>query len=379
MRIAMCTDQYVPQLGGVADSVHTLALELRKQGHIVRVFAPDLTGAAQDPDTVRFRTLSFKGMFNLVAPFGMLEALRAFKPDVIHAQAVGIATVNAIRCARRLGVPVVATYHGAPADYLRYFHLDFWPFPILIHKLTSRFFDACDAVTAPAKTPLGVLRRFGTARPRMEVISNPVTLNLFRPLADKEALRNRFGISGGAVMLFGRIAAEKNLGVAARVFAAVAKQSAAQLIVIGDGPSRPDFEQMLRELGVYEQVRFLGRLSGDALVEHMNCCDVMLTTSLTEAQPMTVLQAAACGIPVVGANAGGVPDCIVNEKTGYIVDPSDIDDFASRVIELLNNTERARAFGENAQRFVAQYAPENVASKFAALYEEIRLISDTSA
>lgn len=365
----MCTDQYLPLLGGVTDSVAALVKGLKEEGHTVRVFAPNMHGAPKDPDVVHMPTMTIGGMFNFVAPFGLLRELREFKPDVIHAQALGILTICAIRAARKLRVPVVGTCHGFPADYLQYFYLNFPPFPYLAHKFTAAFFDTCDIVTAPSQQPFATLRQYGTRR-EMRVVSNSLDVVTFSPM-DKHRAKQAFGIGEKAVMLFGRIAVEKNLDHAVRIFADVAQKCAAQLVIIGDGPYRSELLSKIEEAGLTKKTKFLGRLGGAQLVQALNACDVMLATSRMEVQPMTILQANACAIPVVGARAGGIPECIEDGVTGFLVEPDDTDAFSAHILHILNSENTPSALGIRAHERVMNFAPRKIAAQFGDIYKHL--------
>lgn len=375
MRIAVVTDQYLPQLGGVPDSVVTVSKGLRKIGHAVRMYAPNLPGSAPDSNVDRLPTLTFAGSLGaLVSPFGLRKRLEGFRPDVIHVHSVGVAAFAGLLAARNIGIPAVATCHGSIADYLYHLHLDVWPIPSLVKKTESWYFNHASIVTAPAQKPLDGIIEHGARPEHMRVISNPIDFDIFRPLPDKAALKQKLNIGPRAILLFGRIAKEKNLEVALDIFADIAKRSDAELIVVGDGSYRDAFLKYVSGVHLSQRVRMLGVLRGDALTEAINACEVMLMTSLIEAQPLTILQAAACGLPVVGARSGGVPERIHDGLTGYILEPHDKKGFADGILRLLEDEDLRKKLGDAAQRFVAPYAPERIAQQFIDAYSEaIRL------
>ena len=202
----------------------------------------------------------------------------------------------------------------------------------------------------------------------MQVISNPIDTDLFRPLEDKQVLKKKLGIEQNALLLFGRLAPEKNLEAVVEIFSAVVKESDAQLVVAGDGPAANDFKGQIERAGLTKQTRYLGTLRGEALTEAINACDVMHMTSLVEAQGMTVLQAAACGVPAVGARSGGVAECIQDEVSGFVVDIQDKKKFVERLLQLLQSEYQRRDFGAAAQTFAASYAPADIAQRFIDAY-----------
>lgn len=170
MRVAVCSDQYLPLLSGLVDSIDTLSRELRAKGHAVRIYAPTLPGAERDENACRFPswTLPGSGDSMVVAlPLGVMKDMRAFKPDVIHTHLVGITGLFALHASRRLSVPLVGTDHTLPADYLHYAKLDFPPFPYLVRKFSAWYYNRCAFVTTPGGSVLQELRDYGMARPRV--------------------------------------------------------------------------------------------------------------------------------------------------------------------------------------------------------------------
>ncbi len=370
MRIAICTDQYLPLLSGLVDSVETLAKELRAQGHVVRIYTAAMKDALEDVDVFRFPAWYVPGSNEAIGvslPLGAMRDIRAFKPDVVHTHLFGVVGFFALYAARRLHVPLVGTDHTFPADYLHYMKLDFPPFPYLVRKYAAWYYGRCNFVTTPSERMLEELRVYGMRR-RARIISNPIPHH-FRLLMHKSELKKKLGIGERAIAIFGRIAREKNLDAALDVFADLAVRSDATLVFIGDGPYRGVLEERVRSGGFAHRVHFLGTLRGELLVETLNACDVLLITSTSENQPMSLLQAMLCGLPAVAAQAGGLPEYVWDDVSGFIVPPSETHMFANRVLALLEDPVLAKDFGEAARKQAALFAPEQIARTFAEVYE----------
>jgi glycosyltransferase involved in cell wall biosynthesis len=373
MRIAIVTDQYLPMLSGLVDSVEALATQLRGDGNEVRIYAPRVSGAQPDARVFRFPSWALPGSGGGVVlnfPFGALRDMRAFKPDVIHTHLFGAAGFLAWRAARRLGVPLVGTDHTSPADYLHYLYLGFQPFIFLARSFASWFYGRCALVTAPSQHILDELYDYGMRKTPMEVISNPIMLDLFRPLPNKPELKKKHAIGERAVLVFGRVAAEKNLDFAIDIFKDLSAKAEAQLMVVGDGPYRGMLEEKIAVSGLKDKVTFLGIVRGETLVEILNAAEVCLVTSVSEIQPLTTLQAMAAQIPVVGARAGGLPECIIDGDTGYLVDPKNKTMFVERLRQLLDDQPLRENFGIAARKAVESYSPEQIARRFTAVYRK---------
>ena len=369
MRIAICTDQYLPLLSGIADSIDILARELEKRGDAVRIYAPQMKGAEPSAMVMRLPTISINETagISIVVPRGAMADIRAFNPDVIHAHTVGIAGLFGWRAARRLGVPLVGTDHTLPSYYLQYVGADIAPMRWLVRKISALYYQRCDAASAPSQMMLDELRAYGFSKPA-RVISNHIPTDLFRPLENRGALKEKLGIGKRAVLLFGRIAIEKNPQVALDAFARL--PSDVQLVVVGDGPYRARFEQEMRERGIESRVRLLGVLRGKPLVEAIDACDAFLIASKSETQSMTTMQAMACEIPVVAARAGGLPEYVHDNENGFLCDADDAARFADRLQKLLDDEALAKKIGAAGRASVLPFSPENTCAQFEALYAE---------
>ena len=214
------------------------------------------------------------------------------------------------------------------------------------------------------------LTDYGMYRP-MRVISNHIPAHVFRPLADKQACKQKYGIGQQAILIFGRIATEKNLDFVLDIFADVSSKTDAQLIFVGDGPYRADLEQKVAGHIWSPRVHFLGALRGEALVEAINACELFLITSMSETQSMTTLQAMSCGLPVVVINVGGLPEYVNNGVTGYVVNKGDKQTFVARVCEILADPTLAQKMGEAGRESTARYSPEAITKEFEAIYTSV--------
>jgi 1,2-diacylglycerol 3-alpha-glucosyltransferase len=370
MRIAICTDQYLPMLSGIADSVDILAKQLIRNGHSVRIYTLSLPGAESDPNVMRLPTYTVPGSGDgiaVVLPWGAMKDIRAFQPEIVHTHLVGVVGFFAWYAARRLKVPLIGTDHTFPADYLHYIGLDYRPFRYFVRRFSAWYYNRCVYVTAPSKNMLKELADHHCIRP-MRVISNHIPSAVFQPLYQKKELKEKYGISEKAILIFGRIAREKNLDFALDIFAKTIGQTEAQLVFVGDGPYRTALEKKVARTRFSEHVRFFGALRGEVLVEVLNACDVFLITSLSETQSMTTLQAMACGVPVVVVQAGGLPEYVDDAVTGYIVDPKDKNLFTQRLSEILKDPALAQQLGERGTRSIIKFSPENITAQFEEVY-----------
>ncbi len=380
MRIAIATDTYLPQLSGISDSISLLVQSLARRGHDVRIYAPDVSGAEPDSSVCRqpaWMVPGSGGGLALVYPHGIHRDIKQFAPDIIHVHTSSFLGLAAMCAAKRFGIPLVGTDHTFPAEYLHYAGLDYRPFRSLVRKAAALYYNRCDYVTAPSRSMLSELSAYGFSRPA-EVISNQIPSSLFKPLSRKAQLKDRFGLGPLTILVFGRIAIEKNLDVALDVFNMARESIDADLAVIGDGPHRAAFERGIHSRKLTSCVHMMGVLRGPSLVEAINACDILLITSLSETQSMTTIQAMACGLPVVAVREGGISEYVVDGWNGFLADHNDLHAMTAHVLKLLREPDLRERMSGRALSSTTKFDEDNIAAKFEKIYHLLLPPVDTA-
>src|ERR1700712_512548 len=131
-----------------------------------------------------------------------------------------------------------------------------------------------------------------------------------------------------------------------KIFAQLIKRIPAKLLMVGDGPERSYCEQLCRDLGVEDDIRFLGKQ--DAIEEILSVSDLFLMPSESESFGLAALEAMACKVPVISSNAGGLPELNVEGETGFLRDVGDVDGMAEQAIYILEDEKRLQLFKDNA-------------------------------
>ena len=151
-----------------------------------------------------------------------------------------------------------------------------------------------------------------------------------------------------------------------RIFAEVNKVIPSKLLFVGDGPERPGAEDLCRELGVYDHMRFVGKQ--EQMEEILAVADLFLLTSEYESFGLAALEAMAAGVPVVSSDAGGLPEIAVNGKTGYLSKVGDIEDMSRHAIEILANDDVLKRFKTNAAAHAKKFDIHTIVPEYEALY-----------
>ncbi len=155
-----------------------------------------------------------------------------------------------------------------------------------------------------------------------------------------------------------------------RIFNVVRKKIPSKLILVGDGPDRSSAEQLARELGIIDDVKFLGKQL--ELVPVLSAADLFLMPSQSESFGLSALEAMACEVPVVSSSVGGLPELIVHGETGYIAEIGDIERMAKYAIDLLVNDQKYALFAAaSRRRAVEMFSSDSVVDQYEQYYRDI--------
>ncbi|UCE41473.1 MAG: N-acetyl-alpha-D-glucosaminyl L-malate synthase BshA [Candidatus Aminicenantes bacterium] len=162
----------------------------------------------------------------------------------------------------------------------------------------------------------------------------------------------------------------KRVGDVVRIFAKVQERIPAKLILIGDGPERVFIQQLVKELKLIDQVYFLGEQ--DYLEPLFFCADLFLLPSEQESFGLTALEAMACGVPVICAETGGLPEVISHGETGFLFPVGETGKMAENAVDLLRNPERHESFKTKARSRASQcFNADRIIPQYETYYEEI--------
>jgi len=242
-------------------------------------------------------------------------------------------------------------------------------------------FGSADLAVAVSRFTRDRILDAGVAPDQVRVIPCGVSPELFRP-RDVAAARRRFGLGTRPVVLtLARLVSRKGHDLVIRALPDLRRRVPDLLYVVA-GPHNPPYEERLRALareqGVEDTVRFLGYVEEAALPDLYAAADVYAMPSRHdtaggnfEGFGISYLEANACGVPVVGADTGGVADAIVDGATGYLVPPEDVPALTDRLLRLLADPAAARRMGETGRnRVLASFTWERIAAQFLAALEE---------
>jgi len=328
LRVALFSGNYNVTVDGANRALNRLVGHLLAQGAAVRVYSPTVPNPAFAPtgDLVSTPSLAFPGRGEYRLPVALPPRVRhdlaAFAPNIVHVASPDITAHRAVTWARQRGLPVLASVHTRFDTYPRYYNMA-WLEPVLT-ALLRRFYRRCDALVAPSESFAQVLR---DQRMNYDISlwSRGVDRTVFDASKRNLEWRRSLGIGDDEVAIgfLGRLVMEKGLDVFAdAIDELVAMKVPHRVLVIGEGPARGWFE------GRLPGAVFTGIQSGPDLGRAVASMDVLFNPSVTETFGNVTLEAMACGLPVVAAEATGSESLVTDGVSGRLVRPGAIHAFA---------------------------------------------------
>lgn len=343
MRIAFFCEAFLPKVDGIVVTLCQLLEHLAKPGYQTLLFAPDNGESTRYAETPIVRLPAMANPLypdlKFVWPFiDLQKELAAFRPDIVHLlNPVALGLVG-LRHARRVNVPIVASYHTDLPGFAQQ-----WGFG-LFAKLFWNYYlrwihNQADLNLCPSTFTLKQLRAQGFKR--LNVWGGGVDTTRFHPEKRDAAWRMKLtdGQPDKKLLLYvGRLSPEKRIDWLKPV---VNTFPDVRLAIVGDGPARSKLERQFANTSTV----FTGYLLGDDLAHAYASADLFVFPSANETLGLVVLEAMASGLPVIAPRSGGLLDHVVNHKTGLLFDTYHQMALVSAVSHLLASPDDARQLG----------------------------------
>jgi N-acetyl-alpha-D-glucosaminyl L-malate synthase BshA len=335
-----------PTYGGSGAVATALGIELADRGHEVHFVSyaqPFRLGRFHE--RVFFHEVEMEQYplfehppYTLALAVALHDAARRYDLDLIHVH-YAIPHATSAWIAQQMlgsdGPPVVTTLHGTDITLVG-IHPSFQP-------ITSFSILKSNGITAVSEFLKDqTVRDFGVPAADIEVIPNFIDTSVYEP-GKEPCLRDTLAEPGEKILMHvSNFRPVKRVSDVVDVFAAVAEEMPARLIMIGDGPERPRAVERAQTLGVEDRVVFLGKHG--AVEELLPCADVFLLPSASESFGLAALEAMASGAPVVASNVGGLPEVVPDAEAGYLLDPGDVEGMSEAALDILRDPARWKAF-----------------------------------
>ena len=431
MRIALFTDTYLPEVNGAVTSIDSHTRLLGARGHEILIICPryrkPVLHVVPHVTIQRYRSFSFISnkdtRIALPTMASVANKLRKFQPDLVHVHTPLSIGVIGLATARMMRLPIVETYHTYIPDFMQYLEpqrllrLDdlqdrvlnslifermfssgtFHGLAALEQKgrravediasvaraalgdesprepqdLTTRFawqftrtiYNRADLVITPSATLQRELVANGVTVP-VEHLSNGIDLSIVRPKDSHEAR--------GRLLHAGRLGHEKNIDVVVKAFAILLERHPGHTLdIVGDGPARDSLERLAERLGIAEHVRMRGFMDRHALGRIYRDYDAFVTASTIETQGIVLLEAMAAGLPIAGVKALAIPELVIEDRDGLLVEPGDEPALAQALDRLVSDEALRARLGQAARADVKPHALESVVTRLEELYGRV--------
>lgn len=340
-------------LGGQAVQAKRLIDDFAREQMIEAVFLP-INPRLPGPLHLLQRIKYVRTIVTVIAYVATL-LIRLPRFDVVHIFSASyfsfvIAPTPAILIAKLYGKPVLLNYHSGEAED----HLTRW------RRTTIPTLRLADRIVVPSDYLVDVFRKFGL---EAKAIFNNVDLSSFR-------FRHRKPL--GAVLLSNRnLESHYNVACSLRAFALVQKQiQSARMIVAGGGKESANLKRLASELNL-RNIEFVGAVPPERMPALYDRADIFINASDVDNMPLSIIEAFACGLPVVTTNAGGIPYIVEHNRTGLLVHRNDHEALACSCVALLENIDFAERLTNAAREDCRKYTWAEVRNEWIGVYSEL--------
>jgi N-acetyl-alpha-D-glucosaminyl L-malate synthase BshA len=363
-----------PTYGGSGAVATELGLALARRGHEVHFITYDSPFRLRGyTERVFFHQVETRmGRYPLFDHFPYTLALASKQHEVVLREGLDILHVHyaiphatTAYLARQMlsgerTIRVITTLHGTDITLVGQ--------ESSFYAITKFSIEQSDQVTAVSSYLRDeTYRAFGCVSCDIRVIPNFVNLQEYHP-SDAEVCPPLAPEGGKVVTHVSNFREVKRVKDVVRVFARIRRAMPATLVMIGDGPDRLDAENEAHDLGVTQDVRFLGRL--DSVATLLQSSDLFILPSQTESFGLAALEAMACGSPVVATRAGGLPEVIDDGVNGILEPVGSVEAMGRRAVELLRDHERHEAMRAAAVSKAREFSADRIVPMYEDLYVE---------
>ncbi|MBF8247602.1 MAG: N-acetyl-alpha-D-glucosaminyl L-malate synthase BshA [Bacteroidetes bacterium] len=311
-------------------------------------------------------------MYTLALASKMVEVAQYEKIDIFHCHYAIPHATSAYLAKKMLNQPnlkVITTLHGTDITLV-----GLEPSFLSVMKFSIEQSDGVTAVSRFLREK--TLTNYNIEK-EIEVIPNFVDVARFKNTHSDEVRKQCAPHGEKVVVHTSNFRPVKRVVDVIRIFAEIRKKMPARLLLIGDGPDRSQCELLARELGIHEDVKFLGKQT--ELVPILSSADLFLMPSQSESFGLSALEAMACEIPVISSSVGGLPELVVHGQTGFIAEIGDIDRMSRYAIDLLTNPSKHQLFAKASRQKAMEFNSDKIIAQYEQYYEKILYSSEVPA
>jgi N-acetyl-alpha-D-glucosaminyl L-malate synthase BshA len=258
-------------------------------------------------------------------------------------------------------IPVVTTLHGTDITLVGN-NKSFAP-------VVAFSINKSDGVTAVSESLRKQTLDYFDIKNEIKVIPNFIDFDRFRKV-NKDHFKKAIAPNGEKILVHvSNFRKVKRVEDVVYIFEKVFKKIPCKLLLIGDGPERRKLEELCRQIGLCDEIRFLGKQ--DAVEELLSVADLFIMPSANESFGLAALEAMACEVPIISSNAGGIPEVNIHGKTGFLSDVGDVESMANYAIQILEDDKVLAEFSKNALAQAEKFDIKHILPQYEKYYEHI--------
>lgn len=277
------------------------------------------------------------------------ELYKKFNFDIIHAHRVFPEGVAAVLLGGVHKKPVVITLHGSDINY--------WAKSYFIRKMIIFSLDKADKIIAVSKALKSQILEMGIADGKIEVLFNAVDTNKFKPLNKIDA-RKKLGLPVGKkiIIFVGNLVMVKSPLFLLESIHQIREKGKDDflLVMIGDGVLKDEIENKINKFSLQVVIKLVGAKPHEEIPFWMSAADFLVLPSINEGMPTVLLEAMACGLPVIATEVGGVSEIVDNEKTGILIQSNDAEALGKNILRLIDDEKLRERLKLNGLLFIKE-------------------------
>ena len=384
MRIGIFTETYTPYISGLVTSELMLKNALEKKGHTVYVVTANLTSSKYEYDE-KERVLRIPGIptgiydsrLTSIYPIKAINKIKSWDLEVIHSQTEFAIGTFARLFAKQYNIPIVHTYHTMYEDYVHYItkgHFD-KSSKKLVEYLTKFYCDkTINELIVPTKKAYDLFKEKYNVKRNIHIVPTGIEVERFyKEKIDIKKIRElkkkyNFSKRDFIAIFVGRIAEEKNVPFLIEVTENIIKEKPNfKLLIIGDGPDKENYENMVKERNLEKNIIFTGKVAWEAIPIYYQLGDVFVSASQSETQGLTIIEAMAASLPALCIDDESFRNTVIDDLNGYLF--KDKKECKEIILKLMNDKKLLENIQTGARNSAEMHSSKYFAEKVLDVYK----------
>jgi N-acetyl-alpha-D-glucosaminyl L-malate synthase BshA len=303
-------------------------------------------------------------LFILAELYYAFKIIRKEKINGVHTHWIVPSGLVGAVCKIVFKKPFIISSHGS----------DLVPLMSKFFKYFGKFaLNSCDICTVNSTATKDAVLDIHCHIKELKIIPMGIDLKLFNQNLISD-IKKDYKINSTMILTVGRISEEKGIEHMIKAVPFILKEiPEVKLVIIGDGPEKNRLEELVKNLNLTENIIFIGWILNNDLNKFYKSADIFVLPSLREGMGVVLLEAMACGTPVIGSDIGGIKDMIKDGENGFLAVPGNPEDIAQKIIRLLSNEDLRQKFSDNGLKKVQEkFSWDVVNEKFVKIYEDLK-------